>query len=63
MSKSRDIHARYDLALLKVEARGLTPVDWDTAATPAPGSYLAAAGPEQLARRHGGGQRGAPEHG
>ncbi len=46
--KITDIHARYDLALLKVEARGLTPVEWDTAATPAPGSYLAAAGPERL---------------
>ena len=53
--KITDIHARYDLALLKVEARGLTPVEWDTSATPAPGSYLAAAGPERLpvAAEHG----------
>lgn len=43
-----DVHNRYDLALLKVEARGLTPVEWDPAANPAPGSYLAAAGPERL---------------
>jgi serine protease Do len=47
-AKITDVHNRYDLALLKVEARGLTPVEWDAAANPAPGSYLAAAGPERL---------------
>ena len=47
-AKVTDTHNRYDLALLKVEATGLTPIEWDTAATPPPGSYLAAAGPERL---------------
>ena len=47
-AKVSDTHNRYDLALLKVEARGLTPVEWDATANPAPGSYLAAAGPERL---------------
>ena len=47
-AKIADVHPRYDLALLKVEARGLTPIVWDPAALPAPGSYLAAAGPERL---------------
>ena len=47
-AKISDVHNRYDLALLKVEATGLTAVEWDTAANPAPGSYLAAAGPERL---------------
>lgn len=46
--KITDTHARHDLALLKVEASGLTPVDFDVSATPVPGSYLAAAGPERL---------------
>lgn len=47
-AKITDVHRRHDLALLKVEATGLTPVDWDTGATPQPGSYIAAAGPERL---------------
>jgi len=46
--KITDTHPRHDLALLKVEAEGLTPVEFDTTATPAPGSYIAAAGPEKL---------------
>ncbi len=47
-AKITDVHSRYDLALIKVEATGLTPVEWDVSAHPAPGSYLAAAGPERL---------------
>ena len=46
--KITDVHVRYDLALLKVEARGLTPVEWNGTANPVPGSYLAAIGPERL---------------
>lgn len=46
--KITDVHRRHDLAMLKVEASGLTPVDWNVSDTPAPGSYLAAAGPEKL---------------
>lgn len=42
-----DTHARFDLALLKVEARGLRTVEW-AEVEPAPGSYLAAATPEKL---------------
>lgn len=43
-----DVHRRHDLALLKVEATGLTAVDWDREAIPEPGSYLAAAGTDRL---------------
>ena len=43
-----DTHPRHDLALLKVEASGLMPVEFDASITPAPGSYVAAAGPERL---------------
>lgn len=43
-----DTHPRHDLALLKVAATGLTPADFHTSAPPAPGSYIAAAGPEKL---------------
>ena len=46
--KITDFHRRFDLALIKVEASGLTSVEWDTSAPPAPGSYLAAAGPDKL---------------
>jgi serine protease Do len=35
----------YDLALLKVEATGLTPVQWSDAPPPVPGSFLAAVSP------------------
>lgn len=43
-----DVHRPYDLALLKVEARGLRPMPWDESANPPPGSFLAAATPERL---------------
>jgi serine protease Do len=35
----------YDLALLKIEASGLTPVEWSEAPAPVPGSFLAAVSP------------------
>ncbi len=47
-AKITDVHRRHDLALIKVEASGLTAVDWATGTVPDPGSYLAAAGPEKL---------------
>ncbi|MDB6135790.1 MAG: hypothetical protein JWM59_4033 [Verrucomicrobiales bacterium] len=43
-----DVHPRYDLALLKVDATGLTPVKWDTGPLPTPGTYVAAVTPERL---------------
>lgn len=46
--KRVDVHRPCDLALLKVEARGLRPVTWDDHAVPEPGSFLAAATPERL---------------
>ncbi|MES2707082.1 MAG: PDZ domain-containing protein [Verrucomicrobiota bacterium] len=46
--KITDVHPRFDLALLKVEATGLTPMKWDTGVLPAPGSYVAAVTPERL---------------
>lgn len=46
--KLSDTHSLYDLALLKVPARGLRPVVWDEGSAPEPGSYLAAAAPEKL---------------
>lgn len=46
--KQVDVHRPYDLALLKVGARGLRPMQWDDAAVPPPGSFLAAATPMRL---------------
>ncbi len=43
-----DVHGRHDLALLKVEASGLTPVKWGEGPAPEPGSYVAAVGLEAL---------------
>ncbi|HEX2746574.1 MAG TPA: trypsin-like peptidase domain-containing protein [Verrucomicrobiales bacterium] len=43
-----DIHRPYDLALLKVDARGLRTMPWDEKADPAPGSFIAAATPLRL---------------
>ncbi|MFN0127130.1 MAG: PDZ domain-containing protein [Verrucomicrobiales bacterium] len=37
----------YDLALLKVEARGLKPVTWSDRPVPSPGSFLAAPSPNE----------------
>lgn len=47
-AKLADVHRPYDLALLKVEARGLRPMPWDESATPTPGTFLAAATPLRL---------------
>jgi serine protease Do len=47
-AKLADLHRPYDLALLKVEARGLRPMPWDDSVQPAPGSFLAAATPMKL---------------
>lgn len=44
----KDVHSRYDIALLKVEARGLRVMDFSHTEVPPPGSYLAAASPEKL---------------
>ena len=41
-----DVHRRYDLALLKVEASGLRTVKWDDSEVPVPGTFIAAATPE-----------------
>ncbi len=46
--KQVDFHRPYDLALLKVEAKGLRPMPWDEKTEPAPGSFLAAATPLRL---------------
>lgn len=46
--KLADIHRPYDLALLKVDARGLRPMTWDESVTPEPGTFLAAATPMRL---------------
>lgn len=46
--KLTDVHRPYDLALLKVEARGLRPMPWNEEAKPEPGTFLAAATPERL---------------
>lgn len=46
--KISDVHPRFDLALLKVEATGLTPVRWAAEDLPAPGSYVAAVTPEKI---------------
>ena len=46
--KLADIHRPYDLALLKVDARGLRPMPWDESITPEPGTFLAAATPMRL---------------
>lgn len=46
--KISDVHPRFDLALLKVEATGLTPIEWDNSPLPAPGSYVAAVTPGKL---------------
>lgn len=46
--KVSDVHPRFDLALLKVEATGLTPVHWAAGELPAPGSYVAAVTPEKV---------------
>jgi serine protease Do len=35
----------YDIVLLKIDATGLTPVEWSDAPPPAPGSFLAAVSP------------------
>ena len=43
-----DVHRPYDLALLKVDARGLRPMPWDDKSDPVPGSFLAAATPLRL---------------
>ncbi len=46
--KLADIHRPYDLALLKVDARGLRTMLWDESITPEPGTFLAAATPMRL---------------
>lgn len=46
--KLADFHRPYDLALLKVEARGLRPMVWDETCEPCAGSFLAAATPERI---------------
>ena len=43
-----DLHRPYDLALIKVEARGLRPMPWDESVKPVPGTFLAAATPLRL---------------
>lgn len=43
-----DVHRRHDLALLKVEASGLRPVEWGKESAPEPGSYVAAVGLEAV---------------
>ena len=43
-----DVHRRHDLALLKVEASGLRPVEWGKESAPEPGSYVAAVGLEEV---------------
>ena len=43
-----DAHKPFDLALLKVEAKGLRTMPWATDAEPVPGTFLAAAAPERL---------------
>ncbi len=47
-AKLADIHRPYDLALLKVDARGLRPMPWDDSVQPVPGTFLAAATPMKL---------------
>jgi len=47
-AKLADVHRPYDLALLKVDARGLRPMPWDDSVQPAPGTFLAAATPLKL---------------
>lgn len=47
-AKLADLHRPYDLALLKVDARGLRPMPWDDSVQPAPGTFLAAATPMKL---------------
>src|SRR5947207_3050459 len=39
------VHEAYDLALLKVEAEGLTPVEWRPSNTAAVGNWVATPGP------------------
>jgi serine protease Do len=46
--KLADVHRPYDLALLKVEARGLRPMKWDDSVQPTIGTFLAAATPMRL---------------
>ena len=46
--KLADTHRPYDLALLKVEARGLRVMNWDDSITPEPGTFLAAATPLRM---------------
>jgi serine protease Do len=46
--KLADVHHVYDLALLKVDARGLRPMPWDDSTKPVPGTFLAAATPMRL---------------
>jgi serine protease Do len=43
-----DVHRAYDLALLRVEARGLKPVAWNTEEVPEPGTFIAAPTPDAL---------------
>ena len=47
-AKLADLHRPYDLALLKVDARGLRTMPWDESITPVPGTFLAAATPLRL---------------
>jgi len=47
-AKLMDLHRPYDLAMLKVDARGLRPMPWDDTVQPAPGTFLAAATPLRL---------------
>ncbi|HWB05250.1 MAG TPA: trypsin-like peptidase domain-containing protein [Verrucomicrobiales bacterium] len=46
--KRVDVHRQYDLALLRVEARGLKTMPWDEKTVPVPGSFIAAATPLRL---------------
>lgn len=43
-----DSHKPFDLALLKVEARGLRTMKWETSATVEPGTFIASSAPERL---------------
>lgn len=47
-AKLVDMHRPYDLAMLKVDARGLRPMIWDDSVQPVPGTFLAAVTPMRL---------------
>lgn len=51
--KILDTYRPYDLALIKVDASGLKPAVFETSEAPAPGTFLAAAGIDELPITHG----------